>query len=203
MVKLTHLHSLEEIKKAAFHAWRLVYAIHTCYWKLGNPIYTIPGSSLPCGPRKEVLLETDKPIAFIKAAEDNPSFYGKHGLDSFVAAYHGNIVTEDGRPTSFKTWNEYDNLLDQEGIKMKVLHCDICDIDKDVSIQRLEVSYESDGAGSKATVSEFAELCPKCHVSVLKTVFTSELKKFEVNRLFMDIVRSRYSERVRVASGRT
>jgi len=59
-----------------------------------------------------MLLETDDPMGFITHAEGNPTHYGKHGLDAFVAAYHGNATTDDGRPTSFSTWDEYNELID-------------------------------------------------------------------------------------------
>ena len=115
MFKLTNKTSLNEIKALAEVSDRLVYGFQTCWWKIGNPVYTIPGSHcLPCGPRSEVLLETDNPVKFIEAAEQNPGHYGKHGLDAFVAAYHGNVVVEEtGFPTSFNTWNKYNDLLDQ------------------------------------------------------------------------------------------
>jgi len=116
--ELTHKTSLEDIKAIAKHSDRLVYAAQTCWWKIGDPVYTLPSNTsavgLPCGPRREMLLETDNPLEFIEAAEKNPDHYGKHGLDAFVAAYHGNVVTRDGRPTSFEGWDKYNELIDEE-----------------------------------------------------------------------------------------
>jgi len=103
----------EALKAAAKSYNRLVYGFNTCWWKLGDPIYTHK-SGLPCGPRGEVLLETDDPMGFIEAAEKNPDHYGRHGLKAFAAAYHGNVRTEDGKPTSFDSWDKYNALIDRE-----------------------------------------------------------------------------------------
>lgn len=98
----------------AVRSSRLVYGSNTCWWKLGDPVYNHREARLPCGPRGEMLLETDKPVDFLKAAEANPSHYGKHGLDAFIAAYHGFVTTDDGRPTSLDSWDAYNDLIDQE-----------------------------------------------------------------------------------------
>jgi hypothetical protein len=78
--------SLNDIKTLAARSNRLVYAFNTCWWKVGDPIYSKNG--LPCGPRGEMLLETDDPISFIKSAEEFPRFYGKHGIDAKDGLHH-------------------------------------------------------------------------------------------------------------------
>jgi len=108
----------ESIKKAAESYDRLVYAFNTCWWKLGDPVYSYE-NGLPCGPRGEVLLETDDPMGFIETAERNPGHYGRHGLKAFAAAYHGNVRTRDGRPTSFDSWDKYNDLIDEEDTRGK------------------------------------------------------------------------------------
>ena len=110
--KLTHTMGLEQLKEIAKKYNRLVYGFNTCWWKIGDPIYK-DSNDLPCGPRGEVLLETDDPVGFIEAAEKNPDHYGKHKLEAFVAAYHGNVRTVDGKPTSFETWDKYNELIDE------------------------------------------------------------------------------------------
>ena len=113
--KLNEKVSLKEIKTLARESGYLVYATQTCYWKVNSPVHQYPPSvvpRLPCGPRGEMLLETDDPIGFIRAAEKNPAHYGRHGLRAFVAAYHGNVTTEGGLPTSFESWDEYNKLID-------------------------------------------------------------------------------------------
>lgn len=113
-MRLTNNLSFEQIKQLAQRKHRLVYALQTCWWKLGDPCYTTSSEHgrLPCGPRGEMLLETDNPLAFIKAAEDNPEHYGRNGLDAFAAAYDGNLVTDTGAPTSFNSWDDYNALID-------------------------------------------------------------------------------------------
>ena len=115
MPKIVEKLTLEQIKALAQHANRLVYAMNTCWWKIGNPIYRHPdGGILPCGPRGEMLLETDNPLGFIAAAENSVDHYGKHGLRAFVAAYHGNLIADNGNPTSLKTWQEYNDLISKQ-----------------------------------------------------------------------------------------
>ena len=118
MFKLTHTMNLEQIKAIAKEYDRLVYGVNTCWWKIGDPIYKHE-NDLPCGPRGEVLLETDDPVGFMEAAFKNPGHYGKYGLDAFVAAYHGNVITIDGKPTSFETWDKYNELLYESIIQRK------------------------------------------------------------------------------------
>jgi len=96
---------------------RLVYAVHSPWWNLCPPwLYTIGGKprGIPCDPRGSVLLETGKFDEFIKSAEDNLSHYGRHGIQAFVAAYHGNVTTDGGLPTSLDDWEAYNALLDEQ-----------------------------------------------------------------------------------------
>jgi hypothetical protein len=91
---------------------RLVYSISTCYWKLGRPIYQHPDNNLPCGPRREMLMEMNQPIRFLREAAKKSDFYGTHHLHTLMAAYHGNlVVSATGYPTSFNTWAEYDRYV--------------------------------------------------------------------------------------------
>jgi hypothetical protein len=123
MAKLTHEISLAKIEMMAHvHPHnRVVYSVGTCWWKIGDPIYQVPagrpGEGLPCDPRGAVLMETDDLAGFLQAAKENPEHYGKHGLDAFMAAYHGNVVATNGYPTCFKTWQEYNDLIDVENLK--------------------------------------------------------------------------------------
>jgi len=115
MLRFIKQWSLKDLKALAKQSNRLVYAMNTCWWKIGGPIYSHLDCNLPCGPRSEMLLEMDNPLEFIELAEKNPEHYGKYGLDAFVAAYHGNvIVAKTGLPTSLESWDKYNELLDQE-----------------------------------------------------------------------------------------
>lgn len=127
--------TLDEIKAKAGSARLLVYGANTCWWRIlgeGEPIgYERPAPDLgpnpairradgsrlglPCDPRGGMLFQLDGPEeirGFIAAAEANPNRYGRHGLAAFVASYHGNVVTSAGLPTCFRTWDEYNALLD-------------------------------------------------------------------------------------------
>lgn len=93
----------------------IFYATATCWWT-ANPddLYHHQPSGLPCDPRGCTLFQTDDIEGFLQAAEGTPGHYGKHGLAAFILAYHGNVVTADGRPTSFRKWESYDRLLDSQ-----------------------------------------------------------------------------------------
>ena len=91
----------------------IFYATATCWWT-ANPddLYTSVG--LPSDPRGCTLFETEDVEGFLKSAEEHPDHYGEYGLDAFILAYHGNVVTADGRPTSFRKWDSYNALLKEE-----------------------------------------------------------------------------------------
>ncbi len=91
----------------------VVFGLNTCWWRIKREgVYTHPDNNLPCGPRKEMLMECEIGD-FILKAENNPQFYGKHGLKTFMAAYHGNVVLSlNNYPTSFDNWDKYNQLID-------------------------------------------------------------------------------------------
>jgi len=90
----------------------VVYSVGTCWWKIGDPIYSKDGSGLPCDPRGALLMECHDLAGFLKNAKENVSHYGKHGMRAFVAAYHGNVLTDDHKPTCFESWDDYNKLIE-------------------------------------------------------------------------------------------
>ena len=102
--------TLEDIEKIANNSNRIVWGALTCWWKIGDPVYTL-SNGLPCGPRGEVLFEYDNPIEFIQNARNNVEHYGKYGLKAFLLAYHGQIITKDDLPTSLDRWEDYNKLI--------------------------------------------------------------------------------------------
>lgn len=105
--------TLEIIKELTKFCDTAYYAVHTTWWTV-NPanLYKMPDCGLPCDPRQSVLMQAPSKD-FIKNAEANPENYGKNGIDAFVAAYHGNIITEKGWPTSLGTWEEVNDLVNE------------------------------------------------------------------------------------------
>ncbi len=57
-------------------------------------------------------METRNVEGFLRGAEENPEYYGPHGLAAFELALHGNVLAGDGNPTCFEKWEEYGALLD-------------------------------------------------------------------------------------------
>lgn len=95
----------------------IYYGANTCWWTTDSRhLYKHPMfPHLPCDPRAGVLMECHDPKKFIEQAEQNPEHYGRHGLDAFVAAYHGNVIIADnGWPTCFEGWEKYNALLDEQ-----------------------------------------------------------------------------------------
>ena len=89
---------------------QICYGIYSCWWCLlkHHPGYRNGG--LPCDPLGGMLLQA--PAAkFIESAENNPEHYGEYGLEAFMAAYHGNVITDDGKPTALKSFKKYNDLI--------------------------------------------------------------------------------------------
>lgn len=60
----------------------------------------------------EVVEIADWP-AFVVRAEARPEFYGRHGLETLVAAHHSNARRADtGAPWASRKWADYDAALD-------------------------------------------------------------------------------------------
>jgi hypothetical protein len=105
---------------AADRNLQAVYSVATPWWsKLAEGfVYRSPTNGLPCDPRGAMLMQADF-ADFWKAAKEKPEHYGKHGLEAFVAAFHGNVEVEtaDGRgwlPTALNAWDDYNRLLDEK-----------------------------------------------------------------------------------------
>lgn len=110
----------------------IYYAVSSCWWthnaedldrlpggkltinRPGGGEEEIESPGLPCDPRGSVLMQTDKPEEFLAAAKKNPSHYGRHGLDAFMAAHHDNcyLSRRDQRHWSFAGWDEYNDSID-------------------------------------------------------------------------------------------
>lgn len=93
-------------------AEKVFYAVHTTWWTTDPSDLYKKDSGLPCDPRGSVLFETDNVDGFFRAAEENADHYGRHGLRAFMAARHGVIVAPNGNPTSIKTWDQVNHLID-------------------------------------------------------------------------------------------
>lgn len=115
-MKIIQKTTLEQIIQLAESSNRLVYGVMTCWWKIGDPVYK-NSIGLPCGPRGEVLFEMPDPKKFVEAAQGAVKHYGKHGMDAFVAAYHGNLIDKDGKPTSLEGWGKYNEILDKQKVQ--------------------------------------------------------------------------------------
>ena len=50
---------------------------------------------------------------FLESPGEYPSHYGRFGLETLMAGYHGNLVDANGRPWCFLTWKEYEYFVEQ------------------------------------------------------------------------------------------
>ncbi len=113
---LTSLQQLRDARPAM-----IFYSIRTCWWTAnpddlccpeGHPMKDCEYRGIPLDPAGAPLCQTDDIDAFLREAEVNPSHYGRHGLEAFILAYHGNIVSEEGLPRCATKWDSYNSLLD-------------------------------------------------------------------------------------------
>jgi hypothetical protein len=107
-------HTFDDLLQLAQEAKKVIYGFNTCWWKFDNPPYQHPNSNLPCGPRGEMLLEMHEPLQFLTSAANMAHHYGRHGLTALIAAYHGHLLTDMDRPTSFESWEAYNEVLDHQ-----------------------------------------------------------------------------------------
>ena len=93
---------------------KVYYSVSTTWWTVSmDDLYRHPKNGLPCDSRGCMLLTGD-PAKFIAGAEDNVKKYGKHGINAFITAYHGNIILQGkGWPTCLDNWEEVNRLLDE------------------------------------------------------------------------------------------
>lgn len=109
--------TLEDARLLASNAEMTYFGAVTPWWTFQDSHLYRP-TGVPTDPRGGVLYQNDKPLEFLTAAENDPSHYGKYGLRTFLLAYHGCVVVNDGPkagyPTCLKDWDEYEELLDIE-----------------------------------------------------------------------------------------
>ena len=113
MVHIRKMTTLESIR--AERPETVYYSFKTRWWThRAEDLRTLP-NGLPCDPRGSVLMQCDAE-AFLASAESDPSLYGRHGLATLLAAHNDNcVVSEDDlRNTCLVTWDEYNDLLDEQ-----------------------------------------------------------------------------------------
>jgi hypothetical protein len=117
-VKIITKVTLGQLETIARHLPETVicYAMSTCWWCCKDQLTPQDDAGIPCDPRGSVLMETTLGF-YLRDAKASPDHYGKHGLNAFVAGYDGNLLNDKGKPTSFETWDEYNDLLDRQGVE--------------------------------------------------------------------------------------
>ena len=86
-----------------------------CWWTTREEdIYTDPTTGVACDPRRSRIAAVPWG-PFLYRAQSNPAAFGKHGLDAFIAAYHGNCIVNiiDPRPTALDIWQQYNDAMDR------------------------------------------------------------------------------------------
>lgn len=111
--------SLEDVLNTP--ADNVYYSVGTCWWTTDpehlTDIRKLRGDSvgsIPTDPAGAPLLMTDDVIGFLKDAQSHPEHYGRHGINAFMLAYHGNIVSPEGLPRCSAQWDSYNDLLDEQ-----------------------------------------------------------------------------------------
>jgi len=112
---ILHRCTITAVRKA--RPEKLYYGVTTCWWTHDpRHLSRRRDDGLPCDPRGGVLLETTNVDEFLQAVEDNPGYYGRHGLAAFMAAHHLNCVVSETnlRPWCSQDWEEYNAALDAQ-----------------------------------------------------------------------------------------
>ena len=133
------------------------YGISSCWWTTNvDHLNRHPNTMCPCDPTGGHLMMTNDVKGFIDAAKENPTHYGKHGLETMLAAYHGHI-TLAGLPTAFRGWDLYEKIIDQHEAQARHLAqmIDVFqdrEVDPDVARKVREIiqTYEKGLASPKA-----------------------------------------------------
>jgi hypothetical protein len=112
----------DQIESLALVSNKLIFAITSGYWKIGNHVYVQKESKTPCGPRRETLISIHNPFTFLERAKNSIQSYGKWGLGVLLVSYHGNMVKENGFPSSMDTWDNYNELMDNTPHMLKLLN---------------------------------------------------------------------------------
>ena len=113
---------LDELKK---NSKMVFYGARTPWWVADDLPYK-NHHGLPSDPLGGVLFQTEDILGYFKAATSNESHYGKHGIQTFRAAFHGVVEVfkraelasvkthphDRWIPTAFTTWDKYDKALD-------------------------------------------------------------------------------------------
>ena len=97
----------------------IYYGFNTRWWTHREEDLRTKGrTDLPCDPRGGMLMMAPA-REFLGAAMEHPGQYGKHGLDALIAAHNDNCVLSpfDGRSTCLESWQEYNDLLDRQGLQ--------------------------------------------------------------------------------------
>ena len=109
-MKITNATTLDDLK-ALPPGSLVVWAIHTCWWNVPDLTSVWYKKEIPVDPRGSPLMEGELG-RFLAYAESNPDHYGKFGLKTLMAAFHGNLLSDNDKPTSLESWEDYEKLLE-------------------------------------------------------------------------------------------
>ena len=116
-MEIIELIKLEDVRAAKSDS--LYFAPNTLWWTHESAHLSVAQL------RRQHIIRDEE--TFLKAAEYNPSQFGRHGLRAFLAAHHLNcyVSFDDLSHTSARTWNEYNDALDRlDELKKNILHPD-------------------------------------------------------------------------------
>jgi hypothetical protein len=81
-------------------------------------VYRLKNGAL-CDPRGNTLISGSLK-EFLETLPGAVAHYGRFGLLTLMAGYHGNLVDADGRPWCFPGWPEYEKAVDIELARQRV-----------------------------------------------------------------------------------
>lgn len=115
------LDELREINARRPHD-EIVMSTKTSWWgRVATcTVYRLKKSSAFCDPRGNPLIHGSLK-EFLETLPASVAHYGRFGVLTLMAGYHGNLVDADGRPWCFAAWPEYERFVEIELARQRVL----------------------------------------------------------------------------------
>lgn len=120
--------SLNDVKAEATPEKQAFWGTSNLWWThRPEDLLKLPGHGIPCDPLCGVLLQGDLQN-FLTAAQQNPSHYGKWGLDAFMFMHNDNCLYRTNRGEIIRytasTWKDVNSILDRfhGGLSPRPLH---------------------------------------------------------------------------------
>ena len=109
---LLDLNSVRRTLTAHGKGGAIYFSDRSCWWSHQRGHAMVNGPTMKCPLGGQIYMEKNWD-GWLEAAEENPSYYGPHGLKALMAAHHTNCRhPQTGAPYAARTWLPYNQALD-------------------------------------------------------------------------------------------